>query len=133
MPATTYTANLMAKAAAHGAAYQGPTLVYLALAVTIPTAGSAGTEVYAAEYARHEFNQTTAWDDDDAGALSNVADVEYPLIETEDYDDEVVAVEAYDDPTAGERLWYIIFTSPRQFVVGETPKFLTGDLVLEIV
>ena len=133
MPASTYTANLMAKAFAHGTAYQGPTTVYLALVTTEPSAGTGGTEVTAAEYARFEFNQTTLWDDDDAGTLTSNADVEYPELTTEDYEDEVVAVEAYDSDVGGNRLWYIVLLSPRQFVIGETPKFIAGDLVMDFV
>jgi len=132
MPATTYTANLIAKATKNGTAYQGPATVYLALVITTPTKATPGTEQSGGAYARYEFDQTTDWTDDNEGNLSNTANVEYPLV-TLDYDDDIVAVEAYDDPTAGERLWFIVLSAPRAFVVGQTPKFLAGDLVLEVV
>jgi hypothetical protein len=132
MPATEYTAHLIADAAAGGTAYQGLATVYLALATTTPTKTVAGTEITADDYDRKTFAQS-GWTNDGAGNLENTAEVAWVLIETEDYEDEVVAVEAYDDPTAGNRLWFILLTSPRLFVIGETPKFLAGDLVLDFV
>jgi len=72
MPATTYTANLIAKAIANGSAYQGPATIYLALVTDTPSASVAGTEVTDASYARVSVD-ITAWDDDDAGTLSSNA------------------------------------------------------------
>jgi hypothetical protein len=128
MPASAYQANLLAKELISENA-----TVYLALTITEPSKTVPGTEVTAAEYARFEFHQGTDWDDDDAGSLTVNLDLDYSPITTEDYDDEVVAVQAYDDPTAGNALWYIVLVTPRLFVIGETPKFLTGDLVLDVV
>jgi len=132
MPATAYTANLIAKAEAHGTAYQGPAIVYLALVTTTPTKTVAGTEVTLGAYERYGFDQTTDWTDDNAGALTNNLDVEYPLA-TADYDDDVVAVEAYDADVSGNRLWFIILEEPLTTVTGQTAKFYTGDLVLQVL
>jgi hypothetical protein len=132
MALTAYTANLVAKAQCHGAAYQGPETVYLALVTDTPSKTVAGTEVTLGDYARVAFNQTTGFTDDDAGGLENTADIEYPEA-TADYDADVVAVEAYDDASAGNRLWFIVLATARTFVSGQTPKFLAGDLTLEWV
>lgn len=132
MALTTYTANLVAKAQCHGSAYQGPATVYLALVTDTPSKTVAGTEVTLGGYARAAFNQSTGFTDDDAGGLENTADIEYPEA-TADYDADVVAVEAYDDASAGNRLWFIVLATPKTVVSGQTPKFLAGDLTLEWV
>jgi hypothetical protein len=132
MPATAYTANLMAKANKHGTAYQGAATVYLALVTTVPSKTVAGTEVTLGAYERVTWDMTTKWDDDDAGKLTSNADAVYPECSA-DYDDDVVAVEAWSAATNGTRLWFIILQSPMVFVSGMTPKFFAGDLVLEHV
>lgn len=131
MPATEYTAHLIADAAAGGTAYQGPATIYLAMTTTEPSKTVAGTEVVHDDYDRKTFAQS-GWTNDGAGSLENTANIEYAELST-DYDDEVVAVEAYDAATSGNRLWYIVLASPRLFVTGETPTFLAGDLVLDFV
>ena len=131
MPATEYTANLIATALANGSSYQGPATVYLALVTTTPTASAAGTEITLGDYERETFAQT-GWTNDDAGELTNTADIEYPEA-TADYDGPVVAIEAYTAASAGTRLWYIVLTTAKTIVSGQTPKFLAGDLVLTVV
>ena len=131
MPATDYTADLIASALANGASYQGPATVYLALTTTVPTATVAGTEVTLGSYARKTFAQT-GWTNDDAGGLTNTADIEF-IEATADYDGPVVAIEAYTAASAGTRLWYIVLTTAKTIVSGQTPKFLAGDLVLTVV
>jgi len=131
MPATTYTANLIAKAHAHGTAYQGPDTVYLSLVTTTPTASAAGTEVTLGDYERVATTMS-GWDDDAAGVLSNDVDIAYPEA-TADYDDDVLAVEAWTAATNGTRLWYIVLAAPKVIVTGMTPTFFAGDLVLEVV
>jgi len=132
MAFTSYTANLVAKAQCHGTAYQGPATVYLALVTTEPSKTVAGTEVAVGDYERVAFNQSTGFDDDDAGGLVTNVDVAYPEA-TADYVSDVVAVEAYDADTAGNRLWFIVLMTPKPIVSGMTPKFLAGDLTLELV
>lgn len=132
MALTSYTANLVAKAQCHGTAYQGPATVYLALVTTTPSKTVAGTEVTLGGYERVTFNQSTGFTDDDAGGLENTADIAYAEA-TADYDDDVVAVEAYDADTAGNRLWFIVLSTAKTVVSGQTPKFLAGDLTLEWV
>ena len=131
MPATAYTANLIATALKNGAAYQGPATVYLALATTVPSATVAGVEVTLGDYARATFAQS-GWTNDGAGSLTNTADIDYPLV-TENYDDDVVAMEAYTAASDGTRLWWIELTTPKIIFVGQTPKFLAGDLTLTVV
>jgi len=131
MPATDYTADLIASALANGASYQGPATVYLALTTTVPTATVAGTEVTLGSYARKTFAQT-GWTNDDAGGLTNTADIEF-IEATADYDGPVLAVEAYTAASAGTRLWYIELTTAKTITSGNTAKFLAGDLVLTVV
>lgn len=131
MPATAYTADLIADALANGAAYQGPATVYLALTITVPTATVAGTEVTLGAYARKIFAQT-GWTNNAAGRLSNTADLAFPEA-TANYDGDVVAVEAYSAAAAGTRFWWIDLPTPKTVLAGQTPKFLAGDLVLSVI
>lgn len=131
MPATTYTANLIATALANGTAYQGPATVYLALVTTTPSKTVAGTEVTLGGYARKTFAQS-GWTNSGTGTLTNTADIEWSEA-TADYDNRVVAVEAYDQASGGNRLWYIVLSTPRTVTDGTTPKFLAGDLELQVV
>lgn len=131
MPATDYTADLIADAVANGTAYQGPATVYLALTTTVPTATVPGTEVALGSYARAAFAQT-GWTNNAAGGLTNTSDIVFPEA-TAYYGDDVVAVEAYTASTAGTRLWWIALLTPKTVVIGQTPKFLAGDLVLTVV
>ena len=135
MPGTTYTDNLIAKAKAHGAAYQGPELVYIAMVTTTPSKTTAGTvaQIGSVDVDTIEFNQTTGWTDDDAGNLENTADVN-GVEATEDFDADVVAIDIYDgpDPASDERLEFIILATPRTFTAGMTPKFLAGDLKSQV-
>ena len=132
MPASEYTADLIASALANGDAYQGPATIYLALVTTMPTAGEEGTEVTLGSYARKSFAQS-GWTNDDAGGLTNTADIEF-VTATADYDDDVVAVCGYDDDgdPSGNFLWWIPLTASKTIVDGQTPKFLAGDLALTI-
>jgi hypothetical protein len=130
MPATTYTANLIATALANGTSYQGPATVYLALSTTTPTATVAGTEVTLGGYTRKTFAQS-GWTNNGTGGLTNTADLAWTEASA-NYDAAVVGVEAYTAATVGTRLWYIVLASPRTIVSGQTPKFLAGDLVLTV-
>ena len=131
MPATSYTANLIATALKNGTSYQGPATVYLALATTTPSATVAGTEVTLGDYGRVTFAQS-GWTNDGAGGLTNTADIEYPEASAS-YDAEVVAIEAYTAASAGTRLWYIILATSKTILTGQIPKFLAGDLTLTVV
>ena len=131
MPATAYTANLIAKAAANGSAYQGPATIYLALVTDAPSATVAGTEVDDDDYVRAEVD-ISAWDDDDAGALSNDVAIEWPEAAA-DFSGDVEAVEAYTSTDGTTRLWYQILSAPVTFVAGDVPTFAAGELTFSIV
>ncbi len=134
MPGTTYTDNLIATAKAHGASYQGPATVYLAMVSTTPSKTVAGTIVQmgAVDVATIAFAQT-GWTNDGAGNLQNTADVA-GIEATGDFDADVVAIDIYDgpDPASDERLEFIILATPRTFTAGMTPKFLAGDLKSQV-
>ena len=133
MPASETTAALIAAAIAHGAAYQGPASIELALVTTLPTAVSAGTEVTGGSYARQTVNPASAFTQDGVGGFYNTTAVVYPTLSGTDYDAAVVAVEAYDHSDHTTRLWYIVLDSPVTKVIGETPQFPPGELYLTVV
>jgi hypothetical protein len=129
MPATEYTAGLIADALANGTAYQGPSSVKLALVTTLPTPTEAGTEVTLGGYERVTFAQS-GWTNNGVGGLTNTAEIVWPEA-TAEYDGPVVAVEAYN--TAGTyRLWYVVLSQEKTVIEGLIPKFLAGDLVLTV-
>jgi hypothetical protein len=134
MPGTAYTDNLIATAKAHGASYQGPATVYIAMVSTTPSKTVAGTIVQmgAVDVATISFAQT-GWTNDGAGNLQNTNDIN-GIEATGDFDDDVVAVEFYDNasPASGNRLEFIILSTPRTFTAGMTPKFLAGDLKSQV-
>jgi hypothetical protein len=132
MPLTTYSANLIAKAIAHGSAYQGPATIYLALVTTTPTASAAGTPVTYTGYARAEVD-ISAWDDDDAGVLDNNAEIAFPD-PTAGSDETATYVEAYDAASGGNRLWFEELVDP-VVINGDTPSvaFPAGQLTVSVV
>ena len=134
MPGATYTDNRIATAKAHGASYQGPATIYLAMVSTTPSKTVAGTIVQmgAVDVETIAFAQT-GWTNDGAGNLQNTNDVS-GIEATGDFDDDVVAVEFYDNatPASGNRLEFIILATPRTFTEGMTPKFLAGDLKSQV-
>ena len=96
MPGTTYTDNRIATAKAHGASYQGPATIYLAMVSTTPSKTVAGTIVQmgAVDVETIAFAQT-GWTNDGAGNLQNTNDVS-GIEATGDFDDETkAAVIAY--------------------------------------
>jgi len=133
MPATNYTKHLIGDALANGTSYQAPATVWLALTTTVPTASVVGTEVTLGSYVRESFAQS-GWTNNGTGGLTNTGDIVFTEASA-DYDDDVVAVQAYDDDGApvGNALWWIELTTPKTIVTGQTPKFLAGDLVLSVV
>jgi hypothetical protein len=132
MPLTTYTANLIAKAIAHGTAYQGPATIYLALVTDTPTASVAGTPVTYGGYARASTD-VSAWDDDDAGNLDNNVEIAFPD-PTSGEDETATYVEAYDALTGGNRLWFEELVDP-VIINGDTPSvaFPAGQLTIPVV
>lgn len=127
MPVSTYEANLIATAKAHGTAYQAPATLYLKLVTTQTTADTPGTEVTLGSYVPHTFAQS-GWTNDAAGNLALTADITYPLA-TADYDGDVLCVEAWDtaDDSGHMREWYDL-ASPLTVIAGQTPTILASDL-----
>jgi hypothetical protein len=132
MPATAYTANLIAKAAAHGSAYQGPATIYLALVTTTPSATVPGTEVDDDDYVRVALTQATDWDDDDAGTLTNNLVIDWAEAH-DDFSADVEAIEAYDADTSGNRLWYQLLSAPVTYLAGDIPSLEEGALTYSVV
>lgn len=103
MPATQYLANLIAVAAMHGTAYQGPTTIYLELCSSTPSASVAGTPIVYTGYARTAFTQSN-WTSNGVGGLSNSVPMSFP--NPAGGEDTAIAVEAWTAVTSGTRLWY---------------------------
>ena len=131
MPASEYTAHLIADAVANGTAYQGPATVYLALTKTVPTKTVAGTAFTSGGVGRKTWAQS-GWTNDGTGNLENTAMIEWAAASA-DFEDEVLAVEAYDAATNGNRLWWVELSSPKTIVDDMVPTVLTGDLQLAVV
>jgi hypothetical protein len=132
MPGSLHTVDLIAKAMLGGTAYAPPDDVELALCTTLPTASTAGTEVTESSYDRFDSTMSTDWTDNDDGSFTNTADIAYPEL-LDDYEADVVAVEAYDAADHTTRLWWLELVDPKTFVLGMTPTFLAGDLTFSVI
>lgn len=132
MPADPYLADLIAKAMTHGAAYQGPATIYLDLSTTAPSASVNGTPPDDANHARLAFDQTTDWDDDDAGTLSSNAKLTWPTAAA-DFPDDIEAIEAFDADEDGNRLWYELLSAPVTVPKDASFELEAGELVLPVV
>jgi hypothetical protein len=132
VPATAHLANLIITAYQHGAAYQGPATIYLALVTDNPSATVAGTEVTDAAYARESFAQS-GFTNDGAGGLTNTAAIVWSAVAAADYTLPVVALEAYDAATDGNRLWYEYLDVSVTIIEGQAPRIGATELSVTLV
>jgi hypothetical protein len=131
MPLSGYAANLLATAEAHGTAYQGPDVLYLALMSTESVPSTDGTEIAGDGYARLAFTPETGYTNDGLGGLVNAEQLDWPEA-VSDWGS-IVEVAAYDDPTAGNRWWSEVQTLPIIVATGQTYSIAAGALARQAV
>jgi hypothetical protein len=112
MPADAAWAELIAAAALHGTAFQGPaTNFYLELCSDTPTATVDGTPVAYTGYAGRVAMPHTHWTGDGAGNRVSNADVEFGTPSAGD-SDTATFVEFWSASSGGSRLAYEELDSP---------------------
>lgn len=110
-----------------GPDYTRPATVHIALFTSAPNDAGGGTEVSGGDYARVAVtNNDTNWPAASSGAKSNGTDVTFPTA-TASWGT-VVAFGIFDDPSAGNLLFWSTLTVNKAVSSGDTVKFATGDI-----
>ena len=110
MPCTEYWADLIAVAAKHGTAFQGPATIYLALCSDTPTKAVAGTPVAYTGYARPSYAVSDYASDGIGNLVNGAVVVTFPT--PTGGDDTAYYVEAWTAASAGTRLWFEELAEP---------------------
>lgn len=131
MPASKYTADLIAEAAGGGTAYQGPATIYLELVTTTPSAGAPGTP---SGLGRIAVTQASFWASDDAGKLTSAEIAAWGAAVSDI--GEVTYYERWSASSGGNMLGYDVLsgsTADRSIVTGQIARFPVGALTLTVV
>jgi hypothetical protein len=104
MPADAAWAELIAAAALHGTAFQGPTSFYLELCNDTPTTTVDGTPVAYTGYAGRVAVPSSDWTGDGAGGRVSNVDVDFGTPSAGD-SDTATFVEGWTAASGGTRCW----------------------------
>ena len=124
MPKTNYLDTVLLNHVLRAIPYTPPTGVYVALYTTAPTATSIGVEVTGGGYTRQGATFTAPA----SGIVSNAADVTYPIASLAW--GTVVSFALLDAPTGGNMLYFGAFSTPRNVVPNDQPRFPQNSLVI---
>ncbi len=119
MPKSTYLANEFLNSV-----LRGLTGVYVALYTAAPSINGGGTEVSGGSYTR----QQVSFEEPSGGQSGNTEDVLFPIASS-DWGI-LVAYGLFDSLTAGNLLYFSVFSSPRNVVANDQVKFTAGQLVV---
>lgn len=122
MPKTYYLSNSYINASMRATPYTSPASVYLALFTSSPTPGGGGTEVSAGGYTR----QAVTWSVPSSGVSANTTDIVFST--ASQVWGTVVSFGVYDNPVAGNLLYYSNLNASRLVQVNDQVKFPTGQL-----
>jgi|SRR6185295_4353653 len=110
-----------------GGDFTRPATVYIALYTATPSDAGGGTEVTGGSYARKSVtNNATNFPASSGGAKSN--GVEIAFVQASADWGTVVAFGIWDDPTAGNLLYWGAVSPSRSVPNGAVAKFAIGDL-----
>ena len=124
MPSSNYLRGKVTDHVLRNIAYVQPTVVYVSLHTSDPTvAGTAGTEVSAAWYARQAvvFAAQTV-----AGQTSNTATITFNGVTVTPVVISHFAI--WDSPTLGNMLSFAPLSANKTFAVTDVPSWLPGQL-----
>ena len=124
MPKTNYLDTVLLNHVLRAIPYTPPASIYVALYTTSPTPTSVGVEVTGGGYTR----QVTTFTAPASGIVSNVLDVTFPIA-TLPWGT-IVSFALLDAPTGGNMLYFGAFSTPRNVVTNDQPRFPTGSLVV---
>jgi hypothetical protein len=121
-------ADLLEAAAAH-ASYDPPATWYLAATSDEPTDLVHGTELSGDGYSRCAVSPSVVMALV-SGAWKNGSDILFDPASGVDWT-EVLGIECYDDPTAGNRQWYGGLDTGVSVVVGNAMRIPAGNITIE--
>lgn len=119
---TNYLEDALVNHVLRNTAMTSPTTVYCALFTDPPGEAGGGTEVAGGSYAR----QSVAFSSPSNGVTSNSATITFPTA-TGDWG-EVDSFAIFDDPTAGNMLYYGTLSVAKTVLTGDVFEFLSGQL-----
>jgi hypothetical protein len=109
-------------------AFSTPT-AYLALYTVTPTDAGGGTQVTGGSYAR-VATAGADWGAAASGQIANANDIVFP--EATASWGTVVAFGIFDASTAGNLIWWGPLTVQKTIDIGDTPRFVAGDIVIQL-
>jgi hypothetical protein len=121
-------ADLLEAAAAH-ASYDPPSVWYLAATSDEPTDLTQGTELSGDGYSRCAVSPSTIMALV-SGAWQNGSDIIFDPAEGVDWT-ATAAIEAYDDPDAGNRQWYFVLATPVTVTAGNAMRIPASNITIQ--
>ena len=122
-----YLENALLDEVLGGVGYTPAGSVYIALYTTAPTDAGGGTAVSGTGYARATVaNGTANWPAASSGAKSNAGTIQFNTAGA-DWGT-VTAFAIFDDPTAGNMLYWATLTTAKNVQSGDTAQFNPNDL-----
>jgi len=126
---SNYLENTLLDEVLGGTGYTPAATVYIALYTTAPTDAGGGTEVSGGSYARKSVtNNTTNWPNASGGSKSNGTAITFTTASASW--GTVVAFGIFDDPTAGNLLYWGDVSPSKAIGNGDTFEFKVGNLVI---
>lgn len=119
---SNYLNNAILNAVLRNTTYTSPAAVYVALYTVAPTASTAGTEVAGGDYAR----TAVTFGAPSLGVVANSAPVAFPEAAAPWGD--VVACGIFNDPTAGNLLYFGNLGTHKNVGIGDQVNFATSAL-----
>lgn len=125
-----YLENTLLDLVLGGGSYTSPANVYVALFTANPSDAGGGTEVTGGDYERLELtNDDTNWPDAVDGLKTNGVDFIFPTASANW--GTVIGFGIFDDPTAGNMLFWGGLNDDRTVNTGDVAKFLAGTLNIQ--
>ena len=124
MAKTYYLENALLNEVLRATAYTPPATVYIALFTATPGPAGGGTEVAGNAYAR----QSASFSAPTNGSLTNSADVTFP--QATGAWGTISYFGIFDDPAAGNLLYYGSLTASKTIASGDQLKFAAGGITV---
>jgi hypothetical protein len=130
MAVSNYLAVALLNEVFRNTAYTQPTVVYVALYTSNPTAADSGTEVSGGSYSRQSVTFSAPVVDSGKQTIRNNAEVVFPIA-TADWG-AITHVGIRDASTTGNLLYYGALTNQRTVLSGDRIRIQTDSLALTL-
>jgi hypothetical protein len=127
MAKSTYLENAMLNAVLLNTSYTSPSSVYVALYTVSPGPGGGGTEVSTSGTAY--VRQAATFNTPGSGSTTNSADILFPAATGSGWGT-ISYFAIWDDPSAGNMLYYGSLTASKVINVGDQLKFAAGGITV---